>query len=105
VVQPLELTVRSTATTSFASSTTQIVAGERRGSRQMPQVSDSVTLPQITQNRTLSRTSVSTSASRLTSKLSVCRMWKAMRWADLGPMPGRRPSSSISSWTIPSYTG
>src|SRR6266700_7836327 len=26
-----------------------------------------------------------------------------MRWADLGPTPGRRPSWSISSWTWPAY--
>ena len=30
--------------------------------------------------------------------------WKAMRWADLGPTPGRRPSSSMRSWTGPAYT-
>jgi hypothetical protein len=28
-----------------------------------------------------------------------------MRWADLGPTPGSRPSSSIRSWTTPSYPG
>src|SRR3954454_8534098 len=28
-----------------------------------------------------------------------------MRCAPLGPTPGRRPSSSIRSWTAPSYTG
>src|SRR5437588_2796945 len=26
-----------------------------------------------------------------------------MRWADLGPTPGRRPSWSIRSWTGPAY--
>src|SRR5690606_39733252 len=31
-------------------------------------------------------------------------MWKALRWAQLGPTPGSEPSSSIRSWTIPSYT-
>src|ERR1700760_1665279 len=27
-----------------------------------------------------------------------------MRWALFGPTPGSRPSSSIRSWTAPSYT-
>src|SRR5271165_5591460 len=27
-----------------------------------------------------------------------------MRWAERGPMPGRRPSSSTSSWMGPAYT-
>src|SRR5437588_4992361 len=27
-----------------------------------------------------------------------------MRWADFGPTPGSRPSSSMSSWTGPAYT-
>src|SRR3954451_2022108 len=27
-----------------------------------------------------------------------------MRWAPLGPTPGSRPSSSMRSWTTPSYT-
>jgi hypothetical protein len=96
--------VRSIAWTSFASSTTQMVAGERRGSRQMEQRSCSVTLPQTSQNRTFVRTSTSSSDSRVVSYVSVCRMWNAMRCADFGPMPGSRPNSSISSWTIPSYT-
>jgi hypothetical protein len=102
---PRNSRVRSMATTSFASSTTQMVECERRGSRQMPQSSCSATLPQSWQNFTLSRSSVRMAASRDTSKLSVCTMWNAMRCADFGPIPGRRPSSSISSWTIPSYTG
>jgi hypothetical protein len=28
-----------------------------------------------------------------------------MRCADFGPIPGRRPNSSIRSWTMPSYMG
>ncbi len=79
VERPLNSRVRSMATTSFASSTTQMVAAERRGSRQIEQVCSSVTLPQMSQKRTLSRTSRNTSDRRVTSKLSVCRMWKAMR--------------------------
>src|SRR5699024_11598353 len=34
---------------------------------------------------------------------STVSRWKAIRWALLGPMPGSRPSSSIRSWTGPSY--
>ena len=71
----------------------------------MLQVACSVTLPQISQKRTLSRTSISTSRELRDVEDSVCRMWNAMRCADFGPMPGSRPSSSISSWTMPSYTG
>ena len=102
--RPRNSRVRSMAATSFASSTTQMIAWLRRGSRQIAQVSCSLTLPQMSQNFTLSRTSIRICASRVVSKLCVCRMWNAMRCADFGPMPGRRPSSSISSWTIPSYT-
>ena len=82
-----------------------IVAGLRRGSRQIAQVSCSETLPHTLQKRTLSRTTIRISARRVVSKLSVWRMWNAMRCADFGPIPGRRPSSSIRSWTMPSYTG
>src|SRR6185312_10051957 len=42
--------------------------------------------------------------SRPTSVLSAASRWKAMRWALLGPTPGSRPSSSMRSWTAPSYT-
>jgi hypothetical protein len=66
-------------------------------SRQIVQVSCSLTLPQMEQKRTLSRTSIRICASRVVSKLWVCKMWNAMRCADFGPMPGRRPSSSMSS--------
>ena len=49
------------------------------------------------QNLTRSFTVVMASTSRFMSCGSASRMWKASRWADLGPTPGRRPSSSISS--------
>ena len=35
---------------------------------------------------------------------SACSRWNAIRCALLGPTPGSRPSSSIRSWTTPSYT-
>src|SRR5688572_6421095 len=43
-------------------------------------------------------------ASRLASSAGRRRRWKAIRWADFGPIPGRRPSSSTRFWTGPSYT-
>src|SRR5690349_19483408 len=62
------------------------------------------TLPHTVQKRTLSLTSTSALTSRLTSIGSACSRWKAIRCALLGPTPGSRPSSSIRSWTTPSYT-
>src|SRR6185312_2189386 len=90
--------------TSLDSSTTHSTVSSRRGSRQMLQVSSSVTLKHTEQNFTLSLTARMASASRFMSSGSASRTWKAIRWADLGPMPGSRPNSSISSWTAPSYT-
>src|SRR5690606_28711621 len=101
---PRNSRVRSIATTSLGSSTTQMVASERRGSRHTRHSSSCATLPQRSQKRTLFLTSVRASTSRLTSSGSAARRWKAMRWALLGPTPGSRPSSSIRSWTAPSYT-
>src|SRR3954464_4583167 len=95
--------VRSMATTSLGSSTTQRTAGSRRGSRQIRQVSSSATLPHTEQNLTRSLTSTRTWASRRTSTGSAARRWNAMRCALFGPTPGNRPSSSIRSWTTPSY--
>src|SRR4051794_19762308 len=91
------------ATTSFGSSTTQMTATSRRGSRQMRHCSSSATLPQIVQNRTLSLTSVRAETRRRTSTGSAASRWKAMRCALFGPTPGSRPSSSMRSWTAPSY--
>src|SRR4051794_38795173 len=56
------------------------------------------------QNFTFALTSISTSARRRTSVGSAESRWKAMRCALLGPTPGSRPSSSMRSWTAPSYT-
>ena len=47
---------------------------------------------------------VQRAASRSTSAGSAASRWNAMRCALLGPTPGSRPSSSIRSWTAPSYT-
>src|SRR3712207_5331086 len=91
------------ATTSLYSSTTQRTVTSRRGSRQIRHCSSSETLKQTEQNRTLALTSTRTSASRRTSAGSACSRWKAMRWAPFGPTPGSRPSSSMRSWTTPSY--
>src|SRR3954466_13190938 len=76
----------------------------RRGSRQMRHSSCSATLPQMRQKRTFSFTSVSAVISRRTSTGSAASRWNAMRWALFGPTPGSRPSSSMRSWTAPSYT-
>ncbi len=42
-------------------------------------------------------------ASRAASSAGSLRRWKAIRCADLGPIPGSRPSSSISAWTGGAY--
>src|SRR4051795_10705856 len=92
------------ATTSLGSSTTQMTSSDRRGSRQMRHCSPSATLKQVVQKRTSSCTRVSAATSRVTSADSAASRWNAIRWALLGPTPGSRPSSSIRSWTAPSYT-
>src|SRR5215217_420444 len=67
--------------------------------------SPSATFQQIRQKWTRALTSVMALARRSASAGSTLRMWKASRWALLGPIPGSRPSSSIRSWTGPSYIG
>src|SRR5215210_7776830 len=101
---PRNSRVRSIATTSLGSSTTQMTSSERRGSRQIRHCSPSATLKQVTQNRTSACTRCRAATSRLTSADSAASRWKAMRCALLGPTPGSRPSSSMRSWTAPSYT-
>src|SRR4051794_15094737 len=90
---------------SRGSSTTQTTWVSRRPSAQMEHSPPSATLKQRSQNDTRSFTSVMARASRLASSFDSFSRWKAMRWADLGPTPGRRPSSSMRSWTGPAYTG
>jgi hypothetical protein len=51
------------------------------------------------QNVTRSLASLMARASRLASSAGNFNRWKAMRCADLGPIPGSRPSSSISACT------
>src|SRR5687768_2973876 len=92
------------ATTSRGSSTTQTMPASRRSSAQMPHNSPSATFQQRRQNEMRSFTSLMARASRRASSLGSFSRWKAMRWADLGPTPGSRPSSSISSWTGAAYT-
>jgi hypothetical protein len=91
---------------SRGSSTTHSTVVSRRGSVQMAH--SSAPSPALTamfqhrrQNATLSLTSEIARASRTASSFDSFSRWKAMRWADFGPMPGSRPSSSIRSWTGP----
>src|SRR5215210_3094236 len=81
-----------------------MTSSERRGSRQIRHCSPSATLKQTVQKRTSACTRCSAATSRPTSALSAASRWKAIRWALLGPTPGSRPSSSMRSWTAPSYT-
>ncbi|KNE86831.1 hypothetical protein PSTG_19802, partial [Puccinia striiformis f. sp. tritici PST-78] len=67
--------------------------------------SSSETLPQMLQNFAFAFISTRASARRRTSTGSAASRWNAIRWAPFGPTPGSRPSSSIRSWTTPSYTG
>src|SRR5215207_5705331 len=88
---------------SRGSSTTHTIRPSRRSSAQNTHSSSSVTLKQRLQNRTRSLASVIADASRATSSAGTLRRWKAIRCADFGPMPGSRPSSSISVWTGGEY--
>src|SRR5215218_4834450 len=69
----------------------------------MRQRSPSATFQQMRQKWTLALTSWMALARRSASAGSTLSRWKAIRWALLGPIPGSRPSSSIRSWTEPSY--
>ena len=81
------------------SSTTHTIRGSRRSSVQNAHSSASVTLKQRAQKRTLALASLIAPARRATSSAGIFSRWKAIRCADFGPMPGSRPSSSISVWT------
>ena len=66
----------------------------------------SETLPQISQKETFRFTVVMAAESFSISSAGELRMWKAMRCADLGPMPGNRPSTSILATKLtPSVVG
>src|SRR5436190_965070 len=82
----------------------QRIVRSRLSSRQMRQNSPSATLPHSRQNEMRSLARVMADASRLASSGGALTNQKASRWADFGPMPGRRASSSISSWIGPSNT-
>ena len=71
------------------------------GSAQMPHSSPSLMLKHRWHHATRSLASAMARARRRASSLDSFSRWKAMRWADLGPMPGSRPSSSMRSWTGP----
>src|SRR5438034_739381 len=83
----------------------QRIVRSRLSSRQMRQSSPSATLPHSRQNEMRSLAWVMADASRLASSGGALTSQKASRWADFGPMPGNRASSSISSWIGPSNTG
>ena len=81
------------------SSTTHISDESRRSSTQIGHSSASATFQQRTQKRTRALASVIGVGQPGDVVAGAFNRWKAMRWADFGPMPGSRPSSSISAWT------
>ena len=97
--RPWNSPVRSTATMSRDSSTTHTTRLSRRSSVQNWQSSESVTLKQRAQKRTFSLASRIAAASLPTSSAGIFSRWKAIRCAERGPIPGSRPSSSISVCT------
>ena len=81
------------------SSTTHTTDESRESSLQIGHRAVSAMLKHRSQNRTRALASVSAWASRATSSAGIFKRWNAMRCADFGPIPGSRPSSSISVWT------
>ena len=71
----------------------------RVGSEQVAQTSWSVIAWQIAQVRMPSRSVPTASDRRVVSSRDTRIRWKAMRWADFGPIPGSFRSSSISRAT------
>src|SRR5215204_5051619 len=94
--------VRSTATMSRGSSTTHSSAESRRSSRQYTHSSPSAKLKHRRHQLTRSFASTIARARRLASSGALFSRKNAMRCADLGPMPGSRPSSSTRVCTGPS---
>src|SRR5438093_6508643 len=78
-----------------ASSTTQMIAGSRRGSPQIAHGSTSVMLLQVEQRKIFDLTSRIAAASASASPAVRLRMWYAMREADFAPTPGSLVSSLI----------
>ena len=67
----------------------------RSGSRQYWHCAPSLMLLQISQRPSLSLTSRMACERKAASSRLARRTWKAMRWADFWPMPGRRLNSVI----------
>ena len=63
----------------------------------MSQRSETARLQHRSQNRTLRFASSIAADNSSTSPAGAFSRWKAMRCADFGPIPGSRPSWSISS--------
>src|SRR5699024_4566177 len=84
------------ATTSRGSATTQMVDGSRLGEAQMGHRPPAVRLRHTGQQVTVRLASRMASAKSWASWSLRLRTWKARRWADLPPMPGREANSSTS---------
>src|SRR5713101_1433759 len=93
--------VSSMASTSSGSSTTHRIDRSRRGDRQMAQRSPSAMKKHCSQKRMRALSSTRAPASRSTEARGARTGEKERRWAVLGPMPGSRPSSSISRVSAP----
>ena len=102
--RPRKPPVRSTATMSRGSSTTHSNVASRRSSAHIVHNSDSDTLKQRSQNRTRTFISLIAAVSRAVSSVGNFMRWKASRWADFGPIPGRRPNSSMTCCTASACT-
>ena len=102
--RPRKPPVRSTATMSRGSSTTHSNVASRRSSAHIVHNSDSDTLKHRSQNRTRAFISSMAAVSRAVSSVGNFMRWKASRWADFGPIPGRRPNSSMTCCTASAYT-
>ena len=87
--------VFSTETMSRGSSTTQTDVASRRSSTQMAHRPPSATLKHRVHRVIRSLTATIASDRRSASSGATLSRWKVIRWADLGPIPGRRPNSSI----------
>src|SRR5699024_12161765 len=83
---------------------TQMVPRSRWELTQIRQTDSREILQQIRQNVTPSRTATKALESRSISSGSMCKTWKAILCALLGPTPGSRDNSSMRSCNGPSNT-